>query len=79
MNSLALAERGLDESTPDPPGGRLVRDDGRLNGWCLDAAMNLILPVAVDMGSHGPNSIERLEAMIDDSDRLSPSRPSCAG
>jgi hypothetical protein len=55
VNSLALAERGLDESTPNPPGGRLVRDDGRLNGWCLDAAMNLILPVAVDVGSHGPN------------------------
>ena len=66
VNSRALADRGLDEATPDPPGGRLVRDDGRLNGWCLDAAMNLILPVAVDIGSHGPNfhTVTTLDASV---------------
>ncbi|HUY61487.1 MAG TPA: amidohydrolase, partial [Candidatus Dormibacteraeota bacterium] len=56
VNSMALALRGLDQRAADPPGGRLVRDaGGRLTGWCLDAAMNLVLPVAVDVGSHGPN------------------------
>ncbi|MGH2630324.1 MAG: amidohydrolase [Actinomycetota bacterium] len=56
VNSVALAQRGVGEHTPDPQGGRLVRDaSGRLTGQCLDAAMNLILPVAVDIGAHGPN------------------------
>jgi hypothetical protein len=56
VNSLALQLRGVTESTPDPQGGRLVRDAaGRLTGQCLDAAMNLILPVSVDIGAHGPN------------------------
>jgi predicted amidohydrolase YtcJ len=56
VNSVALHQRGVAEDTPDPQGGRLVRDaDGRLTGLCLDAAMNLILPVAVDIGAHGPN------------------------
>jgi len=56
VNSKALAMRGIDERTQDPQGGRFVRDSGgRLTGLCLDAAMNLILPVAVDIGSHGPN------------------------
>jgi hypothetical protein len=56
VNSLALDERGIGEDTPDPQGGRLVRDaNGRPTGLFLDAAMNLILPVAVDIGAHGPN------------------------
>jgi len=56
VNSAALAQRGIDENAASPPGGEFVRDgDGRLTGLCLDAATNLILPVAVDVGSHGPN------------------------
>jgi len=56
VNSLALSLRGIDESVPDPAGGTLARDsDGRLSGLCQDAAMGLVLPVAVDIGSHGPN------------------------
>jgi predicted amidohydrolase YtcJ len=56
VNSVALDHRGVGEDTPDPQGGQLVRDaSGRLTGLCLDAAMNLILPVAVDIGAHGPN------------------------
>jgi hypothetical protein len=56
VNSPALAARGVTDDTPDPQGGRLVRGpDGRLTGQCLDAAMNLILPVELDIGSHGPN------------------------
>ncbi len=56
VNSLVLAARGVDERTPDPEGGRLVRDErGRPTGLCLDAACQLVQPVAVDIGSHGPN------------------------
>jgi predicted amidohydrolase YtcJ len=64
-NSLALAARGLDERTSDPPGGQLARDaQGRLTGFCLDAAMGLVQPVAVDIGSHGPNF--HIEAPLDE-------------
>ena len=72
VNSAAMQARGLDEETPDPPGGELVRDGGgRLTGLCLDAAMNLILPVVVDIGSHGPNFHTRapLEELVDAVDR----------
>ncbi len=65
VNSAALATRSLDERTPDPQGGRLVRDaQGRLTGLCLDAAMGLVQPVAVDIGSHGPNF--HVEALLDE-------------
>ena len=44
-NTLALQQRGVGEDTADPPGGRLVRDDqGRLTGYCLDAAQALVVP-----------------------------------
>lgn len=71
VNSAALDARGLDDSTPDPQGGELVRDSqGRLTGLCLDAAMGLIIPTAVDIGSHGPNfhveaSMDELVAAVD--------------
>ena len=56
VNSMALSLRGIDEFAPDPVGGAFVREpDGRLTGLCQDAAMGLVLPVAVDVGSHGPN------------------------
>jgi predicted amidohydrolase YtcJ len=56
VNSLALSLRGIDEFAPDPAGGTFVREpDGRLSGLCEDSAMGLVVPVAVDIGSHGPN------------------------
>ena len=56
VNSAALAHRGIDDNVANPAGGEFVRDaDGRLTGLCLDAATSLILPVAVNVGSHGPN------------------------
>lgn len=56
VNSLALSRQGVDEFAPDPAGGTFAREpDGRLSGLCEDAAMGLVLPVAVDIGSHGPN------------------------
>ena len=39
VSSAALAEAGVTESTPDPPGGRFERDsDGRLNGGLAETA-----------------------------------------
>lgn len=36
-NSAALARGGVDESTPDPPGGTYVRRDGELTGHIIGA------------------------------------------
>ncbi len=56
VNSYALEQAGVDDDTPDPPGGRLVRDEqGRITGLCQDAAHALVQPVAADIGSHGTN------------------------
>jgi hypothetical protein len=56
VNSAGLARHRVRDDTPDPKGGRLVRDEaGRLTGLCLDAACQLVQPAAVDIGSHGPN------------------------
>jgi predicted amidohydrolase YtcJ len=54
-NSLGLEARRLGDEATDPEGGHLVRDDrGRLTGYCLDAAQQLVVPPAVDIGHHGP-------------------------
>lgn len=43
LNSAALAHWGIDESTPEVPGGRIGRDpDGRLNGELVDRAKDLV-------------------------------------
>lgn len=53
VNSRALALLGIDERTPDPEGGRIVRDaGGRPTGLLLETAMGLVTqrfyPYAVD-------------------------------
>ena len=46
VNSRALALAGVDASTPDPPDGRIERDDGGAPGGMLhEGAMNLVQPV----------------------------------
>ncbi|MFB9775621.1 amidohydrolase [Brevibacterium otitidis] len=43
VNSKALELSGVDENTPDPTGGRLVKDSsGQLTGLCQEKAMDLI-------------------------------------
>ena len=65
VNSHALELAGVDSSTPDPKGGEFVRnDEGIITGLCLDAAMGIVEPVAVDIGSHGPNF--HVESSLDD-------------
>ncbi len=55
VNTRALL-RSIGEDPPPVTGGQFLRDAaGAANGWCLDAAMGLILPIAVDVGNHGPN------------------------
>lgn len=54
-NSLGLELRGVSETTADPEGGHLIRDGrGRVTGYCLDAAQQLVIPPGVDIGHHGP-------------------------
>jgi len=56
VNTEVLRAAGVDDRTPDPPGGRFDRDAaGHLTGLCLDTACGRVLPTAVDIGSHGPN------------------------
>ena len=71
-NSLGLELRRLSDDMVDPEGGRLVRDDrGRLTGYCLDAAQQLVVPPGVDIGHHGPGFHDDapLEEIVDDIDR----------
>jgi predicted amidohydrolase YtcJ len=67
VNMQVFRAAGVGDDTPDPPGGRLDRDeDGHLTGLCLDTACGLVLPTAVDIGSHGPNFHVRapLESLV---------------
>lgn len=42
-NSMAMELAGIDQTTEDPTGGRIIRDDdGEATGIFIDAAMNLI-------------------------------------
>ncbi len=65
VNSVVFGRSGVDHETPDPAGGRFVRDaDGTLTGLCLDAACGSVVPTEVDIGSHGPNF--HTKASLDD-------------
>lgn len=65
VNTTALELAGVDDTTVDPKGGKFVRDgEGRITGLCLDAAMGIVEPVAVEIGSHGPNF--HIKASMDD-------------
>jgi predicted amidohydrolase YtcJ len=71
-NSAALEARAVDDSAADPEGGHLIRDErGRITGYFLDAAQQLIVPVGVDIGHHGPGFHDDapLEEVVADIDR----------
>jgi predicted amidohydrolase YtcJ len=57
VNSVVLRRCGIDETTPDIPGGFIGRDEaGRPTGLLLDAACDLLTgPDGVKLGRHGPN------------------------
>ncbi|MFN3685111.1 MAG: amidohydrolase [Fimbriimonadaceae bacterium] len=47
VNSAVLRIAGIDDQTPDPPGGRIGRRaDGRPNGWLLERAQEALRKVA---------------------------------
>lgn len=42
VNSLALELAGIDDATPDPPKGKIIKDGGRPIGVLIDDAMDLV-------------------------------------
>lgn len=54
LNTEALRRAGIDEKTPDPPGGRIEREGGRPTGVLVDNAMSLADKV---MPAPGPDEI----------------------
>ncbi len=60
LNSAALAAAGITGDTPDPPGGRIERDDGVPTGLLLENAIRLAVDAAPP-----PTPIERQAAMAD--------------
>jgi hypothetical protein len=72
VNGAALTAAGVDDTEPDPAGGHFGRDEqGRLDGLCMDAAMGLVVPTDVEIGTHGPNFHTRVtdEALVRAVDR----------
>jgi hypothetical protein len=57
VNSITLANAGVDRDTPNPDGGEFFRDEnGELTGELQDAACNILTGVhGVKVGHHGPN------------------------
>jgi predicted amidohydrolase YtcJ len=71
-NTLAIERRGVTDQAADPPGGALGRDArGRLDGWFYDAAQQMLVPVGVDIGHHGPGFHDDapLEEVVSDIER----------
>jgi hypothetical protein len=56
VDTASFERAGIARDVTDPPGGRFDRDAaGALTGLCFDSAMGMVMPTAVDIGSHGPN------------------------
>src|SRR5687767_7584560 len=61
VNSAALMQWKIDESTPQPAGGRISRyPDGRLNGELIDAAKSLVSLPSAPQRSLGQRITDRL-------------------
>ena len=61
-NSAALDFAGLTDGALDPPGGRLGRSEGRLNGTLWEEALTLLLPLEAAAFSSAGEAIRRFVA-----------------
>jgi predicted amidohydrolase YtcJ len=59
VNSAALKIAKIDDHTPDPFGGRILKTDGEVNGMLLDHAQEL-----VEKNIPAPTAVERGEALL---------------
>lgn len=75
VNTRALELAGINDDVRDPKGGHFVRDaSGQLTGLLLDGAIQSVVPMAVDVGNHGPNHLTFLapgEDLVHDIDQAS--------
>ncbi|MEH6445684.1 MAG: amidohydrolase [Oceanospirillaceae bacterium] len=72
VNSVALDLAMVGDDTPDPVGGKFVRDElSRITGYAYDSAQQLVIPTSVDVGHHGPDIGYDLplSELVDDIDR----------
>jgi predicted amidohydrolase YtcJ len=63
VNSRALAIAGIDDSTPDPPGGSIQREKKRATGILFETAVDLVRRHLPE-----PTEEERLTALLDATD-----------
>ena len=63
FNDAALAAAGIDDDTPDPPGGTIVRtEDGRATGLMRETAQRLLSEaIAVYEGRLTPEQMEQID------------------
>lgn len=60
VNSATLAAAGIDDRTPDPDGGQILRDSaGRATGMLIDNAMELVRPLLPD-----PAGAARIDGLV---------------
>ncbi|MBN9157505.1 amidohydrolase [Microbacterium sp.] len=65
LNSAALAELGIDDTTPDPLGGTIQRDaDGRATGMLLENAVFAFLRVRLDALTRDADREAQFEAAL---------------
>jgi len=62
-NTLALATAGITDSTPNPPGGIIEREGGRVTGVLKESAVEMVLAVA-QRGSAEAMVREGVEALL---------------
>ena len=63
-NTLALRLAGIDESTPDPPGGEISRSCGRITGVLKETAIELVRRVIPEVCGSTRRIVERALGLL---------------